>query len=100
MGQDKIALFLHNIGGGGAERVTLTLAGCLVERGLQVDLVLGQLKGELVSAVPDGVRVVELNAGRALACISLHRIQAEMPTRGGTCEACSNVASALFDSSG
>jgi glycosyltransferase involved in cell wall biosynthesis len=78
----KIALFLHSLGGGGAERVTLTLAGCFAERDIDVDLVLGLFEGELVPQVPEAVRVVELSASRAMACIpGLRRyLRRERPT--------------------
>ena len=42
-----IAMLLPNLAGGGAERVSLTLAGALAHRGMQVDLVLGRKRGEL-----------------------------------------------------
>lgn len=61
----RIALFLPNLGGGGAERVVVNLAAGLSERGFEVDLVLMQVTGELIGQVPEGVRVVDLGRGRA-----------------------------------
>jgi len=55
---------LPNLGGGGAERVTLTLAKTFAERGHEVDLVVMDRSGELVDAVPAGVRVFNLKARR------------------------------------
>ncbi|MCY4559367.1 MAG: glycosyltransferase [Chloroflexi bacterium] len=52
-----IGIVLPNLGGGGAERAMLTLAGSLVERGYRVDLVLLRLAGPYRAAIPDGVTV-------------------------------------------
>ena len=40
--QFHIALFLPNLGGGGAERVFANLANAFVEKGMVVDFVLGK----------------------------------------------------------
>lgn len=45
---------------GGAERITLTLARSLVQRGHTVDLVVGNADGPLRAEVPDGVPLVDL----------------------------------------
>jgi glycosyltransferase involved in cell wall biosynthesis len=56
-----LAIFLRSLeGGGGAERMMVTLAGSFVERGHRVDLVLGSARGALLARVPEAVRVVEL----------------------------------------
>ena len=62
----KVALFLPDLAGGGAERVALSIASALAERGCQVDLLLVQRRGELLPAVPPNVRLVELGGGRIL----------------------------------
>ncbi|MGC9504486.1 glycosyltransferase [Baaleninema sp.] len=59
-----IALFLSYLGGGGAERVTLNLARGLLDRGFNVDVVLGKAWGPHLSKIPPNVRLVDLNAGR------------------------------------
>jgi glycosyltransferase involved in cell wall biosynthesis len=56
----SIALVVPCLGGGGAERVTLTLACEFAARGLAVDLVLMERTGQLLEQVPDSVRVVDL----------------------------------------
>lgn len=61
-----VALYLPSLGGGGAERVTVTLANGLAERGLSVDLVLVSAKGPHLVNVSPKVRIVDLNAGRVL----------------------------------
>ena len=53
----RIGMVLPNLGGGGAERAVLTLAGALLRRGYPVDLVLLRLNGEYKRAIPDGIRL-------------------------------------------
>jgi len=65
----RVALFLHTLAGGGAERNLLMLARGFQERGYRVDLVLGEARGPLQSELPPDVRVVEL--GRLPAWRSL-----------------------------
>lgn len=62
----KIAIFLPNLRGGGAERVFVNLAHSFLEKGYNVDFVLIQEKGELLSLLPKSVNVVDLNASRIL----------------------------------
>jgi glycosyltransferase involved in cell wall biosynthesis len=62
----RIALFHPSLMAGGIQRVFINLARGFVERGLSVDLVQASPDDELRHAVPDGVRVIDLNAGRAL----------------------------------
>lgn len=57
------------LGGGGAERVMLNLAEGLIERGFQLDLVLGQCFGPHLKKVPAAVRIVDLKAPRAIAAL-------------------------------
>src|SRR6185503_20899385 len=51
-GSKRIALFLPNLGGGGAERVVLAQARELVRRGHKVDLVLIHSGGALLDLLP------------------------------------------------
>jgi glycosyltransferase involved in cell wall biosynthesis len=70
-----VALFLRALSGGGAERVTLTLAEAFAARGCRVDLVLAETGGELDYDIPASVRVVDLKTRRAKRCLgSLRRI--------------------------
>jgi glycosyltransferase involved in cell wall biosynthesis len=55
-----IAILLKSLRGGGAERVMLTLAAEFARRGHRVELVLGQMRGPLKSALPDGIEAREL----------------------------------------
>jgi glycosyltransferase involved in cell wall biosynthesis len=66
----RIAFFLPALHGGGAERVMLNLAGAFAEdKNLTIDLVLAQAEGMLVSDIPPGVRLVNLNASRLITCL-------------------------------
>lgn len=56
----KIAVFLADLYGGGAERVMLYLARGFVDRGFQVDLVLAKAQGAYLSQIPQGVKVINL----------------------------------------
>ena len=65
----RIAIFLPNLGGGGAERVALATAKDLAERGHHVDLVLVEASGDLLPLVPKAVRVIDLKARRIIASL-------------------------------
>ena len=53
----RVGLALSSLRGGGAERVTLTLANALLDRGHRVDLFLAQCKGVYRNGVPQGLRL-------------------------------------------
>jgi len=65
----KIAIFLQDLYGGGAERMMLNLAGGIADTGATVDLVLAQVTGSFISQVPDNVHVVDLGARRTVQSI-------------------------------
>lgn len=65
----RIAFFVPSLRGGGAERVMLTLADGIAQRGIAVDLVLPQANGQYLGEVPPHVRLVNLNAGRVLTSL-------------------------------
>ncbi len=58
---NKVSLLLPTLFVGGAEKVSLNLAGEFHRMGYDVDLVLSEKKGELLSEVPKGVNVVNLD---------------------------------------
>jgi glycosyltransferase involved in cell wall biosynthesis len=64
-----MAFLLATLTGGGAERVVLKLAGAFAARGIAVDLLALHAHGELASAVPDGVRLIELKARTTLGAL-------------------------------
>lgn len=60
----KIAFFLPNMDGGGAERVQLAIMRHLQDAGHEVDLLLAFDRGVLLPLVPPGVRIIPLEAKR------------------------------------
>jgi glycosyltransferase involved in cell wall biosynthesis len=65
-GRRAIAFFLPSLSGGGAERVIVSLAQGMVERGLPVDLVVAAAEGAFLEQLSPGVRLVDLHAPRVL----------------------------------
>ncbi len=61
---NKICLFVPSLGGGGAERMIVTLANGFAGRGYAVDLVLAQAKGHFLQQVSSKVRIIDLNVSR------------------------------------
>ncbi len=59
-----VAILLPDLRGGGVERMRLHLAEAFVARGLRVELVLLESKGDLVQHIPPGVELVDLAAPR------------------------------------
>ncbi len=64
-----VAFLLPNLGLGGAERVVLDLAKGFTARGAHVDLVLMEQTGEFLAQVPEGVRIIALDAPRLRSAI-------------------------------
>jgi glycosyltransferase involved in cell wall biosynthesis len=64
---DCIALFVPSLNAAGAERVAINLGRGLVKAGRPVDFVVAQAGGSLVSELPVGARLVDLEASRVLA---------------------------------
>lgn len=62
--QRRLGMFLPTLHGGGAERVTATLANEFARRGFAVDMVLSRAEGTNVQRLSRRVRVVDLKAGR------------------------------------
>lgn len=65
----RVALFLPDLRGGGAERVALALAEALLGEGCRVDLLVVRREGELLPLVPAGVTVTELGGGRLITSL-------------------------------
>ena len=65
----RIALYQPSMRSGGAERVSLNIAGGLADRGFEVDMVLSERVGPLLADVPPSVRVVDLGARRVLTSL-------------------------------
>lgn len=60
----KVALFVSNLRGGGAERVIVILANSFHKLGYDVDLILVQAIGPYLKEVHDGVNVISLNKSK------------------------------------
>ncbi|SEN62857.1 Glycosyltransferase involved in cell wall bisynthesis [Sphingomonas gellani] len=60
----RLAIFLPDLGGGGAERVALALLQGFLDSGHPVDLVLALRQGVLLPMVPSGVEIIDLGAAR------------------------------------
>ena len=56
----RFAIFFHDLGIGGAERVMLQLAQGFIECGHPVDMVLARAKGPLLTEVPSGAQIFDL----------------------------------------
>ncbi len=65
----KVALFLPNLGGGGAERMMVNLAFGLQGRGVPVELVLAAARGPYLAEVSEELSVVDLGAKSVLQSI-------------------------------
>lgn len=65
----RIAVVLPDLRPGGAERVHIDLAREWIARGLNVDFVLMARRGELLSVVPDGARIIDLGVRRVRGVI-------------------------------
>jgi glycosyltransferase involved in cell wall biosynthesis len=64
MDSKRLALLLPDMGGGGAERVALTLIKHFIANGYEVDLLLMRAGGDLLRSVPPQVRIIDLGAER------------------------------------
>ncbi len=65
----RLALFLHDLSVGGAERVMLQLAKGFSKEGVPVDLVLARAEGALLSEVFPEIRIVDLKAKNPFAML-------------------------------
>jgi glycosyltransferase involved in cell wall biosynthesis len=64
-----IAIYMPSLGGGGAERVMVTLSNGFVERGFKVDLVLATACGPYFSEVSSSVNLVSLGCSRVITSL-------------------------------
>lgn len=79
--ESRVAIFFHDLGIGGAERVMLQLAQGLIEAGHPVDLVLARAEGPLLSEVPSKARVIDFDTTRPWIMFTklIHYLRAERP---------------------
>ena len=70
MSQSKIAFFLPNLYGGGAERVSVNLLKEMVkDEKLTLDLVLGIAEGSFMKQVPQQVNIINLKSARVITAL-------------------------------
>jgi glycosyltransferase involved in cell wall biosynthesis len=62
----SVAIYLHDLSGGGVERQNLIIAEEFRRHGADVTLVLHRLRGQLLDQVPPGLRIVNLDSSRTL----------------------------------
>jgi glycosyltransferase involved in cell wall biosynthesis len=74
--QNRLAIYLPTLVGGGAERVFLNLAKGFVDHGYSVDFILAQREGTFMRQVPDCVRLIVLNPFRLKAGRSIFSLPA------------------------
>src|SRR6185437_3018147 len=63
----SVAIYMHDLTGGGVERQSLGLAREFLNRGICVTLVLHRHSGELSNIVPKGLPIIDLNSSRTIA---------------------------------
>ena len=68
-GKGPVTLFIPNLAGGGAERAMVNLAKGLDRAGVEVDLLVASATGAYASAIPDGVRLVDMGRKRVVSCL-------------------------------
>jgi len=69
-----IAVFIHRMGGGGAERAAVNLLKGFVKRNFRVDLVVLWKEGVFLNHIPSQVRVINLDAPTNLYPYRWHRL--------------------------
>lgn len=62
----RLAFYLPDLSGGGAERVTLTMVGEMLKRGHAVDLIMDRTGGPLMGDIPPGAKVFSLASSKTL----------------------------------
>lgn len=80
-----VAIFVEDLGGGGAEKISVTLANGLAARGIAVDMLLWRASGPYLAALNPAVRQINLSATRPAGIIdvirALRRYFVESPPR-------------------
>ncbi len=64
MKPEKLAIFLPDLRGGGAERISVNLANEIYRRGYNVDIVLMRAEGDFLSLLDPGINVIDFKAKR------------------------------------
>jgi glycosyltransferase involved in cell wall biosynthesis len=66
----KIAVFVANLYGGGAERMMLNLAKGLAKKGIETQLVLAIAEGPYLNEIPNSIKVIDLKSKRVLCSVN------------------------------
>jgi glycosyltransferase involved in cell wall biosynthesis len=76
-----LAIFLHALYGGGAERAMFNLACGFAQQGVSVDMVLLRAEGTYLTQLPATVRVINLGGGKLWQCFPalVRYLQQEQP---------------------
>ncbi len=82
MVDSRLAIFVHSLYGGGAEKAMFNLACGFSRLGIDVDLVLLRVEGPYLSQVPPEVRVIDLGGRRLLFSLNalIRYLRQEQPT--------------------
>lgn len=80
-GKLHIGFALPSLAGGGAERVTLTLAQSLLADGHRVDLILARMRGDYRAEIPPGLRIYYARLWRPDAALLRHCRQSGLELR-------------------
>jgi glycosyltransferase involved in cell wall biosynthesis len=77
----RIAIFISDLRGGGAERNMVNLANGFTALGWQVDMVLARKEGDYLNKLPEGARVIDLGAKKTIftARKLAHYLDSERP---------------------
>ncbi|PPQ25761.1 glycosyltransferase [Rhodopila globiformis] len=62
----SVAIYMHDLSGGGVERQSLIIAEEFRQRGADITLVVHRLRGPLLCQLPAGLRVIDLASPRTL----------------------------------
>ena len=66
----RVAFYMHDLSGGGVERMRFALIAALRANGLEVTLLLGKKQGALIHLLPVDLKVLELRTRRTLLAVS------------------------------
>jgi glycosyltransferase involved in cell wall biosynthesis len=77
----SVAIYLHDLSGGGVERQSLIIAEEFRRHGADITLVVHRLRGQLLDQVPAGLRVIDLASPRTLSDVPrlVRFLRAEQP---------------------
>jgi glycosyltransferase involved in cell wall biosynthesis len=75
MQNEKIALFVPNLDGGGAERMMVNLANAFAHKGHNTDLILARKRGPYVKLVDEKVNIIDINISFANPLLLFHLVR-------------------------